>query len=251
LPSARRCRPSRSKRTKTTLSRGLARPERAQLTKRSERTSWGSGSIDAKTTRPDRRSPAAAARDTGGPVEVQCRPVRLARCAIIRGDVLSQEGLMPNTPCTREQSTFFPSSVTEAKREQQRVPRRPWSRITLGFWLDGILFGTAGCILGASLSYHHPVARVVSEVWWSIYFGCFGASLGVLPGLFLKRTSARDAAGKPPTEPDSRRQACPKGPEDYADIAALFKTVGTRGDPACHSESGPSGHPAAPVGSSR
>jgi hypothetical protein len=148
-------------------------------------------------------------------------------------------------------STFVPSSVTEVKREEQRVPRRPWSRITLGFWLGGIVFGTAGGVLGASLSYYHPVTRVLSVLWWGIYCGCLGASLGALPGLFMERTSARDPAGKPPTQPDSRRQACPKGPADYADIAALFKTVGTRGDSACHSESGPSGHPAAPVGSSR
>ena len=84
---------------------------------------------------------------------------------------------MPNTLCTLEQSTFFSSSILEVKREQQGVPRRRWSRITLGFWLGGILFGTAGCILGASLSYHHPVARVISVLWWGIYWGCLGASL--------------------------------------------------------------------------
>jgi hypothetical protein len=93
---------------------------------------------------------------------------------------------MSDTPCTTEQSTFVPSSVTEVKREKQRVPRRPWSRITLGFWLGGIVFGTAGGLLGASLSYHQPVARVLSVLWWGIYCGCFGASLGTLPGLFLR-----------------------------------------------------------------
>jgi hypothetical protein len=98
---------------------------------------------------------------------------------------------MPNTPYTREQSTFFPSSVMEVKREPHKISRRPWSRITLGFWLGGMVFGTAGWILGASLSYQHPVARTISEVWWSIYFGCFGASIGALPGLFMERTSAR------------------------------------------------------------
>jgi hypothetical protein len=112
---------------------------------------------------------------------------------------------MPSTPCTKEQSTFFPSSVTEGTREPQMVPRHPWSRITLGFWLSGILFGTAGCMVGASLSYHHPIARVLSVLWWGIYCGCFGASIGALPGLFLERSSARrgragHAARKPPTE---------------------------------------------------
>jgi hypothetical protein len=38
---------------------------------------------------------------------------------------------------------------------------------------------------GASLSYHHPVARIISVVWWGIYLGCLGASIGALPGLFL------------------------------------------------------------------
>jgi hypothetical protein len=102
---------------------------------------------------------------------------------------------MPNKPCTREQSTFFPSSVTDGKQEQHRVPRRRWSRITLGFWLGGILFGTAGCILGASLSYHHPVARIISVVWWGIYFGCLGASLGALPSLFLDEIRTRCSRG--------------------------------------------------------
>jgi hypothetical protein len=85
-----------------------------------------------------------------------------------------------------EQSIFFPSFVTEVKREQQRVRRRRGSRITLGFWLGGILFGTAGGFLAASLSYHNPVARVISVLWWGVYLGCLGASIGALPGLFLE-----------------------------------------------------------------
>jgi hypothetical protein len=102
---------------------------------------------------------------------------------------------MPNTPCTMEQSTILPSSVTQVRREQQRVPRRRWSRITLGFWLGGIICGTAGCILGASLSYHHPVARVLSVLWWDIFCGCFGASFGALPGLFLGGIRTRCSRG--------------------------------------------------------
>jgi hypothetical protein len=69
---------------------------------------------------------------------------------------------MFDTPCTKEQSTFSRSCVWEVKREAHTVPRRRCSRIALGFWLGGILIGTAGSILGASLSYHHPVAGVVS-----------------------------------------------------------------------------------------
>jgi hypothetical protein len=91
---------------------------------------------------------------------------------------------MPHTPYAREQSTFSPSSVTEVRREQQSVRPRRWSGITRGFWPSGIVLGTAGCILGVSLSYHHPVAWVLSVLWCGIYCGCFGASLGALPGLF-------------------------------------------------------------------
>jgi hypothetical protein len=122
---------------------------------------------------------------------------------------------MPNTPYTMEQSIFFPSSITEGKRQQQRVPTRRGSRITLGFWLGGILFGTAGCILGASLSYSHPVARIISVVWWGIYFGCLGASIGALPGLFLGGIRTRcsrepERAARPPSKVAREDRARPK-----------------------------------------
>jgi hypothetical protein len=113
----------------------------------------------------DRRSPIAAVRETGGRGEVQFRPDQLAPCL----EVLSQEKLMPNTLCTLEQSTFYPSSILEVKREQQRASLRRSSRITLGFWLGGIHFGTAGCVLGRCLT-------ITPSLGSSACFG--GASIG-------------------------------------------------------------------------
>jgi hypothetical protein len=63
--------------------------------------------------------------------------------------------------------------------------------VAVGFWLGGILLGAAGCIGGACLAYHHPVARVISALWWGVYIGALGASLGALLGIFAKRTQRR------------------------------------------------------------
>jgi hypothetical protein len=48
----------------------------------------------------------------------------------------------------------------------------------------------AGCILGACMPYHHPVGVAVSVIWWGIYCGCLGASIGSLVGLIIKRALA-------------------------------------------------------------
>jgi hypothetical protein len=60
--------------------------------------------------------------------------------------------------------------------------------VTIGFWLGGGLLGTAGCILGVCMPYHHPVAVAISVLWWGIYLGFLGASLGVLVAYFVERT---------------------------------------------------------------
>jgi hypothetical protein len=111
---------------------------------------------------------------------------------------------MPNTPRTMERSIPLPSSLMAGKTARPS-PIRRCSRITLGFWLGGIILGTAGSILGAYLPYHHPVARLMSVLWWGIYLGCLGGSLGALLGLFRERTAVcpvggLDDAGKTPTE---------------------------------------------------
>jgi hypothetical protein len=85
---------------------------------------------------------------------------------------------------------------------------RRFNRVTLGFWLGGLALGTAGCIFGASMSYRHPVAVPISVLWWGIYFGCFGASIGALIGMGAEQPPAppfqcSDSAGKLPSGVDS------------------------------------------------
>ena len=68
--------------------------------------------------------------------------------------------------------------------------------LTIGFGLGGGLLGTAGCILGVYMPYHHPVAVVISALWWGIYLGCLGASIGALWGLWAEQMPA------PPAPPE-------------------------------------------------
>jgi hypothetical protein len=65
---------------------------------------------------------------------------------------------------------------------------RQFNPVTVGFWLGGLVLGMAGAIVGACLPYRHPVAVTMSILWWAIYSGCFGASIGALFGLWRKRT---------------------------------------------------------------
>jgi hypothetical protein len=66
-------------------------------------------------------------------------------------------------------------------------PRRLFDR-SIGFWLGGALLGIGGCILGGFMPYSHPVAVTISVLWWGIYLGCLGASIGAFAGL-LARTA--------------------------------------------------------------
>jgi hypothetical protein len=102
---------------------------------------------------------------------------------------------------------IIPSTITAGKREQQKTVRREFDLVTIGFWFGSVVFFTVGCILGASQPYQHPVARVVSVVWWGIYIGCLGAGIGALLGLFTKPVPAPpaqepDSAGKPLSDMD-------------------------------------------------
>ena len=75
---------------------------------------------------------------------------------------------------------------------------RRLDRVSLGFWLGAATFGTGGAILGACMPYHHAVSIAISMIWWGIYIGSLGASLGALVGLFTQcapssgRTTAVD-----------------------------------------------------------
>src|SRR5262249_11440739 len=89
-------------------------------------------------------------------------------------------------PVTAESAVRTGTARAERKRTSARLPRRS-DRVSLGFWVGGATFGTAGCVAGYLMPYHHPVAIAVSVIWWGIYIGCFGASLGALVALFTTR----------------------------------------------------------------
>jgi hypothetical protein len=82
---------------------------------------------------------------------------------------------------------------------QEATCREPWRHrfnpVTIGFWLGGLALGTGGCVLGACMPYRHAVAVTISVLWWGIYFGCFGASIGALAGLWTKRSRAVPSSG--------------------------------------------------------
>src|SRR5262245_35931161 len=54
----------------------------------------------------------------------------------------------------------------------------------------GAFLGVGGCILGSCMPYRHPVAVALSVLWWGIYLGCFGASVGALLGMWAEPTPA-------------------------------------------------------------
>jgi hypothetical protein len=80
-----------------------------------------------------------------------------------------------------------------------------FSPVTIGFWLGGAGMGTGGFLLGALMPHHHLVAVAISVLWWGLYFGCFGASVGALVGVLTDHAppclpAMGDGAGMEPTE---------------------------------------------------
>jgi hypothetical protein len=73
--------------------------------------------------------------------------------------------------------------------------RRRFDRVALGFWLGALTLGTAGCVLGARMPCRHPVGVAISVLWWGIYLGCLGASVGALAGLVLGRAPVPPSQG--------------------------------------------------------
>jgi hypothetical protein len=76
-----------------------------------------------------------------------------------------------------------------AHTSQSDTHRSRFNPTTIGFWLGGLLGGAAGCAYAASLPYRYPVGVTVGELWWAIYLGCLGASLGALLGMFVPGAS--------------------------------------------------------------
>jgi hypothetical protein len=110
----------------------------------------------------------------------------------------------------------------EAARTHGRHPertscRRRFDRVRLGFWLGALILGTAGCLLGARMPCRHPVGVASSVLWWGIYLGALGASVGALAGLVTNRAPAfppheSAGAGTPPYEAVSASPApAPRG----------------------------------------
>jgi hypothetical protein len=101
-----------------------------------------------------------------------------------------------------ESGWAFSTGMTQAWADVVRRRRDP---ITIGLFAGGLVLAAAGVTVAASYSYAHPVGLAVSMIWWGIYCGAFGASIGALPGLFTQRDRARSRVKKnPPRAPGSR-----------------------------------------------
>jgi hypothetical protein len=112
---------------------------------------------------------------------------------------LEKEKPMPNAFRTAAQRQATHSSLIEGKgggkRDGHKGKRpaaanpfcRRWDRVRIGFLLGGIGLGAVGAASAASFPYRYPAGLVVSVLWWGIFCGCLGASLGALPGLFTQR----------------------------------------------------------------
>jgi hypothetical protein len=103
-----------------------------------------------------------------------------------------------------------PAPNVSARREAKSPTRKHrFARATIGFWFGGVLLWTGGCILGYCMPYHHPVAVVISTLWWGVYLGCLGGSVGALIAWLTERAPAApsrgsDGAPAPPGGADSR-----------------------------------------------
>jgi hypothetical protein len=75
-------------------------------------------------------------------------------------------------------------------RTAPQAVRRRFRPVTIGFWLGGLALAMAGCNLGACLPYRHSVGVMASALWWGLYLGCTGASLGALIGLWWDHVPA-------------------------------------------------------------
>jgi hypothetical protein len=118
----------------------------------------------------------------------------------------------PLSPITVERLNKQPSEGPTAN-----ASRRGFKR-TLGFWFGGLIWGAGGCLFGASMPYQHPVGVAISIIWWGIYFGCFGTSLGALLGLWAESRWHPRATGVAhdsarPKRPVQRSHAGQKGQE--------------------------------------
>jgi hypothetical protein len=105
---------------------------------------------------------------------------------------------MPDTLQSTTRRPLTPAPLRGRSGERPAAVRRRFDRVAISFWLGGVGLGAAGCILGACMPYRYPVATVLSVLWWGIYFGCLGASLGALGALCLRRPPLVEALASTP-----------------------------------------------------
>jgi hypothetical protein len=109
-----------------------------------------------------------------------------------------KEDLMAGIQRLTELRNAGPSANTAGNWDWQRgVPpseepatarlHRRFNRDT-GGCLGGIVLGAGGCLLGATMPYQDPVAVALSVLWWGVYLGCLGLSIGALVGAWVEQT---------------------------------------------------------------
>ena len=84
---------------------------------------------------------------------------------------------------------------------------------TVGVWLGAAVLGTAGCIVGFAMPYHHPVAVTVSVLWWGVFLGCLGGSVCAVAGLWAEPTRPPAAPRRRPSS--NRRAVVRRGPPRF------------------------------------
>jgi hypothetical protein len=98
--------------------------------------------------------------------------------------------LIRNTPQASDRQTRSWRDAVGPGKPKSRVRGRRFGPASIGFWLGGGFLGKVGCIVGVCMPYHYPIAVLMSALWWGIYFGCLGASVGFLIARFAERAPA-------------------------------------------------------------
>jgi hypothetical protein len=93
--------------------------------------------------------------------------------------------------------------------------------VAIGGRLGALFLGAVGVSVAASAPYRSPAGMAVSILWWALYCGCLGASLGALLGLWIqggqrpasppagasKPRAPAEASRKPPTAEVRRHES--------------------------------------------
>ena len=111
---------------------------------------------------------------------------------------------MPTTSSLRDHSNVASAPTSAGSGDWQEAVHSRFQQVAMnsgafsrrfdrviGLTLGGIVLGTGGCILGASMPYRHPVGITISMLWWGIYFGCLGVWLGAVLGASVERIRSR------------------------------------------------------------